>query len=105
MATLGAVLIPNLVQVPIAFVLRNSDAIVQRLSPEMVAWMIVIGVAVYMVASFYIVGAGTRLRHREGAQVLARGAVDIDDVVHLIGFIFSGGYEPCDTDGNGIPDC
>gem|GEM_PF-4228364 len=33
------------------------------------------------------------------------GAVDIDDVVWLINYIFSGGYAPCDTDGDGVPDC
>jgi hypothetical protein len=33
------------------------------------------------------------------------GGVDIDDVVSLIAYIFSGGNAPCDTDGNGVPDC
>jgi len=33
------------------------------------------------------------------------GGVDIDDVVYLITYIFSGGPSPCDTDGNGDPDC
>jgi len=32
-------------------------------------------------------------------------AVDIDDVVYLISYIFSGGHEPCDPDGDGVPDC
>ncbi len=33
------------------------------------------------------------------------GSVDIDDVVYLINYIFSGGPAPCDTDGDGAPDC
>jgi hypothetical protein len=33
------------------------------------------------------------------------GDVDIDDVVYLIAYIFSGGPAPCDTDGDGVPDC
>jgi CubicO group peptidase (beta-lactamase class C family) len=33
------------------------------------------------------------------------GAIDIDDVVYLINFIFAGGNSPCDTDGDGVPDC
>jgi hypothetical protein len=28
-----------------------------------------------------------------------------DDVVYLISYIFSGGPAPCDTDGDGVPDC
>jgi hypothetical protein len=61
LATLGAVLIPNLVQIPIAYVLRHSQTIAFRLSPEMVAWAIVLGVLAYTAATFYIVGAGARL--------------------------------------------
>ena len=33
------------------------------------------------------------------------GDVDIDDVVYLIAYIFSGGPAPCDTDGDSVPDC
>ena len=33
------------------------------------------------------------------------GDVDIDDVVYLINYIFGGGHEPCDPDGDGVPDC
>lgn len=33
------------------------------------------------------------------------GAVDIDDVVWLINYIFTGGNAPCDADGDGVPDC
>jgi hypothetical protein len=33
------------------------------------------------------------------------GDVDIDDIVYLIAYVFSGGPPPCDPDGNGSPDC
>lgn len=41
----------------------------------------------------------------ECGDVDCSGSVDIDDAVHLINYIFSGGDEPCDVDGDGIPDC
>jgi hypothetical protein len=31
--------------------------------------------------------------------------VDIDDVVHLLNYILRDGPEPCDVDGDGVPDC
>jgi len=31
--------------------------------------------------------------------------VDIDDVVYVINYIFSGGPEPGDPNGDGVPDC
>jgi len=31
--------------------------------------------------------------------------VDIDDVLYLVNYIFLGGNYPCDTDGDGSPDC
>jgi hypothetical protein len=33
------------------------------------------------------------------------GGVDIDDVVYIIAYIFSGGPPPGDSNGDGIPDC
>ncbi|NWF91203.1 MAG: hypothetical protein HXY50_17285 [Ignavibacteriaceae bacterium] len=60
-ATLGAVLIPNLIQVPVSAMLRRADSVVRSMSPEMVAWMLVGASALYMVATFYVVGAGSRL--------------------------------------------
>ena|GEM_PF-2693974 len=32
-------------------------------------------------------------------------AGDIDDVVYLISFVFSGGNPPCDTNGDTVPNC
>jgi hypothetical protein len=60
-ATLGAVLIPNLIQIPISHILFRSERIVTRLSPEVVAWVILGSVIVYSLATFYIVGVGARL--------------------------------------------
>ncbi|MBD3161505.1 MAG: hypothetical protein GF346_04775 [Candidatus Eisenbacteria bacterium] len=59
--TLAVVLVPNLVQLPISFVLRHAETIVRRLSPEMVAWALVLAAGAYLVATFFIVGAGARL--------------------------------------------
>jgi len=41
----------------------------------------------------------------EAGDADCSGNVDIDDAVHLINYIFAGGNAPCDTDGNGIPNC
>jgi hypothetical protein len=60
-ATFGAVLIPNLVQIPLSYVLYRSETIVSRLSPEIVGWAVLCTIAVYSLATFYIVGVGTRL--------------------------------------------
>ena len=30
---------------------------------------------------------------------------DISDAIYLVNFVFLGGSQPCDTDGNGDPDC
>ncbi len=32
-------------------------------------------------------------------------SVNISDAVWIINYVFMGGKEPCDTDGDGIPDC
>lgn len=60
-ATLAVVLFPSLIQVPVSAVFRRSDTVVRNMSPEVVAWMVVTAVALYSFASFYIVGAGTRV--------------------------------------------
>lgn len=69
-ATFFAVLIPNLIQVPLSYAMNRSETIVARLSPEVVAWVIVFSVLAYSVATFYIVGAGARLFRvqTEGAE-------------------------------------
>jgi len=33
------------------------------------------------------------------------GVVDLGDVLYLISYLYKGGFPPCDTDGDGIPDC
>ncbi len=33
------------------------------------------------------------------------GGVDVSDAVWIINYVFVDGYDPCDTDGDGIPDC
>ncbi|MBM3285750.1 MAG: hypothetical protein FJY88_00120 [Candidatus Eisenbacteria bacterium] len=60
-ATFGAVLVPNLIQIPVSAMLRRADSVVRSMSPEMIAWMLVGASALYMVAAFYVVGAGSRL--------------------------------------------
>jgi hypothetical protein len=53
----------------------------------------------------YIFSEGPEPVPYESGDADCSGAVDIDDVVYLINHIFSGGHAPCDTDGDGEPDC
>ena len=58
---------------------------------------------VYLIA--YIFSGGPPPDPIEAGDVDCSGDADIDDVVYLIAYIFSGGNSPCDTDGDGEPDC
>jgi hypothetical protein len=58
---------------------------------------------VYLIA--YIFSGGPPPDPYESGDANCAGGVDIDDVVYLIAYIFSGGNAPCDTDGDGVPDC
>ncbi len=61
LATFGAVLVPNLIQVPISALFRRSDTIVRNMAPEVVAWLLALSVLLYAVAAFYMAGSGARL--------------------------------------------
>jgi hypothetical protein len=58
---------------------------------------------VYLV--HYIFTGGPPPDPLESGDTNCSGALDIDDVVWLVSYIFTGGDAPCDTDGNGVPDC
>lgn len=58
---------------------------------------------VYIVA--YIFDGGPLPDPVEAGDADCSGLVDIDDVVFLVNFVFSAGNYPCDTDGDGNPDC
>jgi hypothetical protein len=53
----------------------------------------------------YIFSAGPAPDPIESGDADCSLSVDIDDAVYLITYIFGGGFEPCDTDGDLIPDC
>ncbi len=53
----------------------------------------------------YIFGDGPEPVPYESGDADCSGDIDIDDAVYLINYIFSGGNAPCDTDGDGVPDC
>ncbi|MDM7913951.1 MAG: hypothetical protein ACE15D_05625 [Candidatus Eisenbacteria bacterium] len=61
LATAGAVFFPNLIQIPVSYVLRRSDEIIRKLSPEMIGWVLFLMILVFTVVAFYVVGAGSRL--------------------------------------------
>ncbi len=60
-ATLGAVLIPNLIQIPVSAVFRRTDTIVRNLAPEVVIWILLAAAVLYAMSAFFAVGAGARL--------------------------------------------
>jgi hypothetical protein len=53
----------------------------------------------------YIFAGGPPPDPYESGDADCSGGIDIDDVVYLINYIFASGYDPCDTDGDGVPDC
>jgi hypothetical protein len=53
----------------------------------------------------YIFAGGSAPNPPEAGDADCSNDIDIDDAVYLITFIFSGGNPPCDTDGNGEPEC
>jgi CubicO group peptidase (beta-lactamase class C family) len=59
--------------------------------------------AVYLID--HIFSAGPEPAPYESGDADCSGDVDIDDVVWLIAYIFSGGNAPCDSNGDGVPDC
>lgn len=61
LATLGAVLVPNLIQIPVSAVFRRSDVIVRNLTPEVIVWVLLGTAVLYAVSAFFAVGAGARL--------------------------------------------
>jgi len=58
---------------------------------------------VYLIA--YIFGGGPAPNPIASGDANCSGGVDIDDVVYLISYIFQGGNSPCDSNGDGLPDC
>lgn len=58
---------------------------------------------VYMIA--YIYQGGPEPTPPESGDVNCSLAQDIDDIVYLIAYVFQGGFAPCDTNGDGDPDC
>jgi hypothetical protein len=58
---------------------------------------------VFLIA--YIFSGGPPPDPYESGDADCTGGIDIDDVVYLINYIFSSGNAPCDSDGDGVPDC
>jgi hypothetical protein len=59
--------------------------------------------AVYMIA--YIFSGGSAPDPIESGDANCDGSANISDAVYLISYIFAGGTPPCDTNGDGTPDC
>lgn len=58
---------------------------------------------VYLIG--YIFSGGPEPTPYDSGDANCSGGVDIDDVVYLISYIFTGDNTPCDTNGDGLPDC
>ncbi len=59
--------------------------------------------AVYMIS--YIFGGGEAPTPMIAGDCDCNGIVNISDAVYLISYIFGGGASPCDSNGDGDPDC
>lgn len=53
----------------------------------------------------YAFAGGTPPDPIESGDANCDGSVDVSDAVYIINYSFAGGSQPCDPDGNGIPDC
>jgi hypothetical protein len=53
----------------------------------------------------FVFGDGPAPEPEPAGDVDCNGTVNVSDVVYLINFVFGTGDDPCDTDGDGVPDC
>ncbi len=53
----------------------------------------------------YVFIGGTPPNPMESGDCNCDGSCNVSDAVMIINYVFIGGNEPCDTDGNGEPDC
>jgi hypothetical protein len=60
-ATFLIVLVPNLAQIPVAAVLRRSDAVVRTLAPETVAWLVLGSILLYALVNYLILASAVRV--------------------------------------------
>ena len=53
----------------------------------------------------YIFAGGPAPEPLEVGNANCLESVDIDDIVYLVNYVFGGGSEPCDPNGDEVPDC
>ncbi|NIP44455.1 MAG: choice-of-anchor D domain-containing protein, partial [candidate division Zixibacteria bacterium] len=56
------------------------------------------------IVNFVFVGGDPPVPYESG-DANCDGTVNVSDAVHIINYVFVGGSAPCDTNGDGIPDC
>ena len=59
--------------------------------------------AVYMIG--YVFNGGSQPHNYSSGDVNCDGKANVSDAVYIIMYVFSGGTPPCDTNGDGSPDC
>ncbi|MFN8546824.1 MAG: hypothetical protein U0527_02335 [Candidatus Eisenbacteria bacterium] len=65
-ATFLFVMLPNLVQIPLSVALRRADVVMNNLSPEMVAVMVMFTIAAYIVVNYFMVASAVRVYGARG---------------------------------------
>ena len=60
-ATLLFVFVPNLIQLPVAYALRRSDKVMDSLSPEMVAALVMATICAYVFVNYFMVASAVRV--------------------------------------------
>ena len=68
LATMLVVLLPNLLQLPVAAAIRRSDTIITNLTPEVVAWLLFAGILVYTGVNYVVIGSAVRIFGARGAE-------------------------------------
>ena len=66
-------------------------------------WSVDVSDAVHIIN--YAFAGGTPPDPYVSGDANCDGSVDVSDAVYIIAYAFAGGNAPCDTDGDGIPDC
>jgi len=63
------VLVPNLIQVPLSLIMRRADQVLRALTPEMVAWLVLISIVLYVLINYIVIASAVRVFRSRAAEL------------------------------------
>jgi len=63
------VLVPNLIQVPLSLIMRRADQVLRALTPEMVAWLVLISIVLYVLINYIVIASAVRVFGSRAAEL------------------------------------